>query len=335
MPLTLAELPPDALGDICAHLPPRPFARLLRCSRRLNSWGEGWPQTRVLTLDLRHMTQLTDRTLEKAVRRYPAVTALQLDCFALSEQSLSIVGRWRNLCDLRMVYIEMHSDALLVPLRGDSGFATVSIAGLPLGPRLTALSLSVGSNPHTCGLTDAGVASAVLACPALRRLSLDLGRRHRVDTIFSTVLSTLGDDAEARPALNELELAGHYLGNAVELCFSHSASGDDASSHQDSTPPPTGLAQAGRLNTKHLRVLSLHEREWDGTGIDMIGNHLVEEAAAGAGGHPLRPPRLLLLERYIRWCLRPGYVQRCGPSSSMSLPVTFVLPLDSYEYYSV
>ena len=74
MPLTLAELPPDALAGIGVHLSPRSFARLLRCSRRLHSWGEVWAQTSVLELDLRHMTQLTDGTLEKAARRYPAVT---------------------------------------------------------------------------------------------------------------------------------------------------------------------------------------------------------------------------------------------------------------------
>lgn len=307
MPLTLGELAPDALGAICAHLPPRALARLLRCSRRLHNWGEAWPQTSVLELDLRHMAQLTDCTLEKAVRRYPAVTALQLDCFTLSEQSLSIVARWHDLCDLRMVYMERHTDDLLAPLR----CATLSSSpDMPFGPRLTALSLSIGSNPQTCRLTDVGVASALLACSQLRRLSLDVGRRHQMDTILSIVLSTLGDDAEVRPALTELELAGHYLGNAVELCFPHSEPTDGASFNSGPTMTPNaGLARNMRLNTQLLRVLSLHEREWnsDTTGV-VVGDAWAELAAAGAGAEARRPPHLLLLDRYVKWFLRPGVV---------------------------
>eukprot|EP01043_Picozoa_sp_COSAG02_P010417 COSAG02_NODE_365_length_23749_cov_13.908584_14_plen_848_part_00 len=307
MPLTLGELAPDALGAICAHLPPRALARLLRCSRRLHSWGERWPQASVLELDLRHMAQLTDRTLEKAVRRYPAITALQLDCFTLSEQSLSIVARWHDLCNLRMVYMERHTDDLLAPLRCASLSSSPHMA---LGPRLTSLSLSIGSNPQTCRLTDAGVASALLACSELRCLSLDVGRRHRVDTILNTVLSTLGNDAEARPALTELELAGHYLGNAVELCFPHSEPTGGASPNSGSTTTPNaGLARNMRLNTQLLRVLSLHEREWNSVTTEVIvGDTWAEPVAAEAGAEARRPPHLLLIDRYIKRFLRPGMV---------------------------
>lgn len=330
MPLTLAELPPDALAGIGAHLPPRAFARLLRCSRRLHCWGEEWAQASVFELDLRHMTQLTDGTLEKAVRRYPAVTGashfplfhsyphtklvcprgagLQLDCFTLSEHSLSIVARWGDLRDLRMVYMERHTDRLLAPL---SGLATSGVPNAPLGPRLTALSLSIGSNPQTCRLTDAGIASALLACSELRHLSLDVGRHHRMDNILSSLLSTLGDDAEVRPALTQLELAGHYLGNAVELCFPLAFPGDNASLHPGpKRMTPGGLAQSKRLNTRLLRVLSLHEREWNGaaTGAGIPWNAEAAPAAADAETRGARPPRLLLIDHYIKWLLRPGVV---------------------------
>ena len=171
---------------------------------------------------------------------------------------------------------------------------------MALGPRLTALSLSIGSNPQTCRLTDAGIASALLACSELRHLSLDVGRNHRMDNILSSWLSTLGDDAEARPALTQLEVAGHYLGNAVELCFPPAFPGDNASLHPGpKRMTPAGLAWSKRLNTRLLRVLSLHEREWN-----------AEATTAEAGAEPPqeRPRRLLLMDRYIKCFLRPGVV---------------------------
>jgi hypothetical protein len=323
VPLQLAELPPDALGDICAHLPPCAFARLLRCCQRLHSWGSAWPQVALSELDLRHLAQrLTDSTLEKAARRYPAISTLQLDCFALSELGLNAVAGWQALRDLRLVYIERHTDALLAPLVTAAMQPTTEPPGAPaLGIRLTALSLSIGSNTQTCKFTDAGIAAALIACPSLQRLSLDVGKQHRMEAILGSFL--MAPDAATRPALAELELAGHYLGRAVELCFPRpgaaglSATGgagaagggaEDAGDAGDAGDGSRGLTRRGYLNAHAMSVLTLHERDWE------------PESIVDAGWNP----KPLLLDRHIQWFLRPecdaAYPPPCSAGRTSVLP---------------
>ena len=54
-PLNLSDLPPDALDDVAAHLPPHALSRLLRCCRKLNEALAAKPQPALEELDMRHL----------------------------------------------------------------------------------------------------------------------------------------------------------------------------------------------------------------------------------------------------------------------------------------
>ena len=126
--------------------------------------------------------RLTDGDVAKAARRYPGVRLLQLDCFALScEHGLAALAAcWRELRDVRLTYVERHTDQFVLPLAG-SGCPAPS-----LGQRLTSLTLSIGSNPLTSPLTDAALASALVACTGpLRSLSIDVGQKYWLEDILA------------------------------------------------------------------------------------------------------------------------------------------------------
>jgi hypothetical protein len=248
----LLLLSDDELDQLATHLPPSALGRLLGCCRKLWCWGRARAFPAQLELELRHMARLTDDEFRRAVRRYPCVQRLQLDCWGLSSDVLrgatmmsaaapaaegadvNTMGCcWgQHLRELRLTHCELHTDALLAPLAAAGGVEGSGSGPGGLGARLTTLTLSIGANPETCHITAAGVARALSGCPCLARLGLDLGRS--LQPCAQAIAPLLpwrhrrgGGGGSWAPCccdrLEELSLAGHWLGEAVCMLFDAAA----------------------------------------------------------------------------------------------------------------
>ena len=237
---------PDVLDAIASHLPPAAFVALLRTCRKLYEWGRCAALPHVKAVELRRAQRLDCGDLRAAVRRFPRVAVAQVDCFCLGDTAVRDMlvaehgqSAWR-LAELRLMYIEQHTDSLLAPLAAASG-------PLAVGEQLLVLTLSIGADATRCCITESGVAAAVAGCPNLRRLGLDLGRHLRPEEVTKSLLPCMAQDTKAHlhfSGLLDLSLCGHNLREATYQLF-----------HQEENAPQAPCFMHS------LRVAQLHERE--------------------------------------------------------------------------